>query len=439
MSVSIDNVRNILSEYLIDDRSSIIPDFARCYGQYIFDLKTSGYYLDCAGYYGSNPIGHNHPGLNEPSFLQKLLNVAKTNPSNSDFFSLEMADFVDTFARIALPPQYKHLFFVTGGTLAIENALKVAFDWKVRKNFQKGLTEEKGFQIIHFTKCFHGRSGYSISMTNTADPRKTKYFPKFKWPRIEAPSLNFPITPEVIKNVELLEQKAISQIKDSLNQHKDDIAALIIEPIQGEGGDNYFRPEFHKKLRELADENEFLLIYDEVQTGLGITGKMWAYQLYEVEPDIVCFGKKTQVCGIFCNSRVDEIRDNVFLESSRINSTWGGNLTDMVRSTRYIEIIHHDKLLENAIKIGQEILNKLTHLESLSPGKICNIRGQGLMIAFDFQTTELRDKAQKLLFDYKIIILKCGNLSLRLRPSLNFSINEVNVFTVALSKTLSAL
>jgi L-lysine 6-transaminase len=140
------------------------------------------------------------------------------------------------------------------------------------------------------------------------------------------------------------ENKSIREIKQAFINNPDDIAAIIIEPIQGEGGDNHFRPEFLQRLRDIANEEDALLIFDEVQTGVGLTGTMWAHEQLGVKPDILAFGKKMQVCGILATNRVDEVPDNVFRVSSRINSTWGGSLTDMVRATRYLEIIQEDNI-----------------------------------------------------------------------------------------------
>ena len=204
--------------------------------------------------------------------------------------------------------------------------MKAAFDWKVRKNFKKGYKEEKGHQIIHFNQAFHGRSGYTMSMTNT-DPNKILYFPKFNWPRVLNPKITFPLTEENLKNVIAAENESLKQIKDSITNNKDDIAAIILEPIQGEGGDNHFRKEFFLQLRQICDESEVMLIFDEVQTGIALTGKWWAHQHY-VQPDLISFGKKTQVCGVLSTDRIDEIEENVFRKPSRINSTWGGNMVD---------------------------------------------------------------------------------------------------------------
>jgi len=214
---------------------------------------------------------------------------------------------------------------------------------------------ELGSKIIHFKSAFHGRSGYTLSLTNT-DPLKTLYFPQFNWPRIMNPVLFFEkgeITASELERIQKEEKLAIEQIHNAIRDNPDDIAALIIETIQGEGGDGHFRAEFLRELRKISDENEFLLIFDEVQSGFGTTGTWWCFEQFNVLPDILVFGKKTQICGICVSSRIDDV-ENVFKISSRINSTWGGSLVDMVRCTRYIEIILEDNLLENAKKVGKK-------------------------------------------------------------------------------------
>ena len=263
-------------------------------------------------------------------------------------------------------------------------------------------------------------------MTNTADPRKTALFPKFSWPRIHNPKLQFPKTEAELKRVADEEQRAIAQIKQAFLDNPDDIAAIVIEPIQGEGGDNHFRAEFHQALRQLADEHEALLIYDEVQSGLGITGHMWAYQGYGITPDIVCFGKKTQVCGIMVGPRIQEVENNVFVESSRLNSTWGGGLVDMVRAARYLEIIEEEQLVPNAAAVGAYLQEKLVALQNQFPQRFSNARGAGLMCAIDLSSTEARDEFHGKCLEHGLLVLKCGTHSLRFRPALTFSKEEVD-------------
>ena len=289
-----------------------------------------------------------------------------------------MARFVETFARVAVPPSHSdHLFFVEGGSVGVENTLKTAFDWKVRKNFRKGYRREVGHQIIHFEQAFHGRTGYTLSLTNTADPRKTMYFPKFPWPRIVNPKLRFPVDEAEIERVKKVEALALAQVKQALVDNRDDVAALIIEPIQAEGGDNHFRTEFLAALRQLCDENEMLLILDEVQTGIGLTGRMWGFQTVGVIPDLFAFGKKMQVCGFASNDRIFDESENVFTVSSRINSTWGGNLVDMVRARKYLEIIEEEKLVENARVVGEFLIGEAPGPRSGVPREDGKRPGQG--------------------------------------------------------------
>jgi L-lysine 6-transaminase len=336
-----------------------------------------------------------------------------------------MATFVKTFFKIAVPKYFRYSFFIEGGALAVENALKTAFDWKIKKNMKKGYKVEKGKKIIHFKEAFHGRSGYTMSLTNT-DPAKTALYPKFRWPRITNPKLSFPLNEKSIKETIQLEKKAINEIKDAFLKNTDDIAAIIIEPIQGEGGDNHFRPEFLQNLKELALENDALLIFDEIQTGVGLTGTMWAHEQMNVQPDIMSFGKKMQVCGIVVGERIDEVENNVFHQSSRINSTWGGNLADMARATRYLEIIEEENLLDNVKIQGKGLLDRLNLLAEKYPNVIYNVRGRGLFCAFDFKDVEKRTKFREICFNKGLLILPCGKRAIRFRPALNITREQLD-------------
>jgi len=409
---------------MLIDGFEIVLDLKRSSGAYIVDALTGRKFLDFFTFVASNPLGMNHPKMLTPEFQEKLAYVAVNKPSLSDIYAVEQAEFLDTFARLAMPPYLPHAFFIEGGALANENALKAAFDWKIRKNFEKGYKEERGKQVIHFSRCFHGRSGYTLSMTNT-DPAKTDLFPKFHWPRVHNPAVTFPLTEERLEQVQREEELALNQIKDAFRQHVDDIAAILIEPIQGEGGDNHFRPEFFHALRQLADEQEAMLILDEVQTGLGMTGKMWAHQHY-VEPDMVAFGKKTQVCGFMAGRRIEEVKENVFVVSSRLNSTWGGNLVDMVRATRFLEVIEEENLVENARVVGEHLLRRIEELASEFPAVVSNPRGLGLFAAFDVVDQAKRAAIRTRCFKDGLIVLPSGERAIRFRPPLTVTQKEID-------------
>ncbi len=429
-------IHDTLSAHMLVDGFHIVPDLERSRGSYLVDERENRTYLDFFSNFASQALGWNHPGLYDPEFCERLLLAARHKPANSDVYTRFFAEFVATFAALAVPPSHRsHLFFIEGGALAVENALKAAFDWKIRKNLAKGLPENVGTKVIHFRQAFHGRSGYTLSLTNTADPRKTAYFPKFDWPRITNPKIVFPLA-EHLDEVENAERQAIAEIERAVATYGDDIACLIIEPIQAEGGDNHFRPEFLQALRRLADQHDFLLIFDEVQTGLGLTGTMWAFQGLSVEPDLFSFGKKVQVGGFAANRRIDEVPDNVFRVSSRINSTWGGNLTDMVRATRILEIIAEENLVDNARQVGAQLLSGLHQLQREFPQLISQVRGRGLMLAFDLPNPDLRKKAVEACRHEGLLLLPCGERSIRLRPFLDLTAEDAQKGLALLANAL---
>jgi len=435
-NVSPQRVHKILAKHLLTDGYDIVLDLEKSRGLYIHDSKEGKNYLDFFTFFASNPLGMNHPRLANDEFRNKIGKVAVNKPSNSDIYTEAMAEFVDNFDRIGIPDYLPHAFFISGGALAVENALKVAFDWKVQKNFEKGFSEEKGHKVMHFRLAFHGRTGYTMSLTNT-DPRKVKYFPKFDWPRITSPIMKFPETPEHIREVEELEQRAVAEMEKSFEQHKDEIACIIIEPIQGEGGDNHFRPEFHRELRRLADEHEALLIHDEIQTGVGLTGKFWAHEHY-VKPDILAFGKKAQVCGILAGKRIDEVENNCFRVSSRINSTWGGNLVDMVRFGRILSVIEEEHLVENAATVGEYLQEQIQQLaEQYEP--VTNPRGKGLFCAIDLPNSEFRDVLKKECMKNRMLILGCGERTIRFRPPLTVQKKHIDEGIEIMEKSLKSV
>ena len=425
MNIEPNKVRDSIGRYMLADGMEHVIDLEKSHGSWLVDARDKKEYLDLFSMFASMSVGYNHPYVLENK--DRLTDASLNKPTNSDVYSTQMAEFVETMGRMAQPEYLPYAFYVSGGALAVENALKTAFDWKVRKNLANG-KNEGGSKIIHFQESFHGRTGYTLSLTDSPDSRKTDYFPKFEWPRIINPKLEFPATDEIIQIVKEKEAKAVDQIQRAMKEYPDEIAGLIIEPIQGEGGDNHFRESFFRQLRELANEHEFLLIYDEVQSGGGITGKMWAHQHYgdDCQPDIISFGKKTQVCGIFASNRLNEVEGHVFEESSRLNSTWGGNLVDMVRFTIYLEIIERENLLDQVKENGAYLKLGLESLQKNYPETVFNVRNRGLFGAFDLKSGEERDKSIELIAKEGAIMLGCGTKSIRFRPHLNISRSEID-------------
>lgn len=431
------SVHELLSKHMLADGMKMVLDMERSSGSRLYDQLHDRSLIDFFGFFASNALGMNHPKLlNDEAFLKRLKEAALNKVTNSDVYTLHMARFVDTFSRVGMPDYLPYTFFVSGGALAVENALKAAFDWKVRKNFQKGYRREVGSKVLHFDQAFHGRTGYTLSLTNTADPRKTQYFPKFDWPRLSNPMIHFPLNEASLADVKKREDLSIAQAKQFFSQYKDDIACCIIEPIQGEGGDNHFRKEFLQRLKDLCHENDTLFIFDEVQSGVGIAGEFWAHQAIGVTPDILSFGKKTQVCGILAGPKLDEVDGHVFKTASRINSTWGGNLVDMVRFDKILEIVESDNLVDNAKTVGGHLIKRLHELASTTD-VVSNVRGLGLMCAFDLPDQAYRDRALAEAFDYGLVVLGCGNRSIRFRPPLTITTDEVDEGLRLLTKAIN--
>ena len=422
-----DRVHETLRRHLLVDGFDLVLDTRASRGSWLVDARDGSRWLDLFSFFASAPLGLNHPALTEdPEFLAELTEVAVNKPSNSDVYSVPMARFVETFARVVGDPALPHLFFVEGGALAVENALKTAFDWKRRHNASHARDPEKGTKVLHLRRAFHGRSGYTMSLTNT-DPVKTALFPTFDWPRIDVPAIH------LHDDVRAAEERSLEQARAAFAAHPHDIACFIAEPIQGEGGDNHLRSEYLRAVQELCHENDALFVLDEVQTGGGMTGTPWAYQQLGVQPDVVAFGKKMQVCGIMAGGRVDEVPDNVFAVPSRINSTWGGNLTDMVRSRRYLEVVESDGLAERAGVLGKSLLDGLASV----PG-IANVRGRGLFVAFDLPDPAARGEALARLHADRVLALGGGERSIRLRPALTIGEDELDTAVTAIAKAVAA-
>lgn len=422
LGVSAATVRETISRWVTTGRFPLVVDLARSHGSYLRDVESGTEYLDFFSFASTRPLGYNDEALLDPPFLERLKRVAVHKPSNCDIFTQEYADFVDSFARVACEERFRHFFFVEGGSSAVENALKAAIDWKHRKNLDAG-RGTKGTQIVHFSHCFHGRTGYALSLTDSYDERKTPFYPTLDWPRISSPVMSFPFSPAALGAVEEAEAKATEQIHAAFEKHADDVAAIIIEPIQGEGGDNYFRSEFLRELRTICDQREALLIFDEVQTGFGATGRWWDWLHHDVRPDLMVFGSKTQVSGVAATERLDEV-ESIFLSPSGISSTFSGNLTDMVRCQRIIETITGRGLVDNAATMGKYLLRVLNDIAE-SHEEVTGVRGRGLWAAFDLPNTERRDKLVKACFDEQLLLMPAGERSVRMRPALDVNADAI--------------
>lgn len=426
-----------LGRHLLVDGYDFVLDLDASQGSTLVDARTGTGYLDLFTFFASNALGMNHPAMTAPEMQARLGRAATHKPSNSDVYTVELATFVAAFARVLGDPALPYLFLVEGGALAVENALKTAFDFKSRHNERAGRDPALGTRALHLTGAFHGRSGYTMSLTNT-DPNKVARFPRFDWPRIDTPALSFPVETHAAANL-AAEDRALAQARAAFAAHPHDVACVIAEPIQGEGGDRHLSSRFLGELQALAHGNDALFVLDEVQTGVGMTGSAWAYQQLAVQPDVVAFGKKTHVCGIMAGGHLDDIDDHVFATSSRINSTFGGGLVDMVRATVMLQVIEHDHLIERAAALGEHLLAGLVDLQARHV-IVTGARGRGLFCAIDLPDADLRDRVTTHMFEREhVFLLGCGTRSVRFRPTLTITEAELDAGLAALDRTLRAV
>ena len=418
------DVHQTLRRHQLADGLPLVCDLERSKGAWLFDSRSNQEYLDLFTCFASWPVGYNHPRMAEREFLVELTRAAACNPSNSDLYTVEMARFVEAFATRVTPVGFPYNFWVSGGALAVENGIKVAFDWKAQNLGRVSFDEDcDDLGILHLRQAFHGRSGYTLSLTNT-DPLKTGLFPKFRWPRIDPPAIEFDAHGQIANDVAALEARSLAQARAVFADKRWKIAAILIEPMQGEGGDNHFRPEFLAGLRELADQEQALLVFDEVQTGFFGAGTAWLWQQKGVPPDVVCFGKKSQVCGVYSSRRVDEVKQHAFARAGRINSTWGGNLADMVRSRQLIDIILGERLHERVAAAGERMLAGLRRMAQAGR-PLSNVRGVASLIAFTLASPGDRDQCLARLQERRILALKSGACAIRFR--LPFVLSDADI------------
>jgi L-lysine 6-transaminase len=397
----------------------LVVDLERSQGSMLTDARDGAQYLDLLGFYGSLPLGMNPPALaRDAGFRDALAAAALHKVTNADLHTAEYARFTAAFARVLGDPELPHLFFIDGGALAVENALKAAFDWKAQRRGGAGGADD--LEIMHLENAFHGRGGYTLSLTNTS-PAVSDRFPAWNWPR-------------------LAWRDGLGPAARYLREHGHRVAAFVAEPIQGAGGDVHVDPGFLRGMQELCHAHDVLFVLDEVQTGCGASGTPWVYQQLGLAPDIVAFGKKTQVCGVMAGRRVGLVDGNVFVVPDRIGSTWGGNLADMVRATRIFEVIEERGLIPRAGILGAALLGLLNDLARSHPGVVRDPRGRGLLAAFDLPGTAFRnDFLRRLRERERVLLLPGGACAVRFRPSLTVTEEELAKAQAAIDRVLTEM
>jgi L-lysine 6-transaminase len=414
-----------LLKHVFRDGFDIVCDFAKSRDSFLADARDGRRWLDFHGFRGSSALGYNHPALVDGALLSRLGRAAVHEPSQADFASIELAELVQALSYAAIPEDLPRLCLVEDPERAINEALKAAFDWKSRKNLERGLEEGSACSVLHFRQAFHGTSGYGLSLTNTGDPALTRHYPRHDWPRAPNPYARFPLEGASLRDTEDREIQAVADVRSALRERPHRIAAVVIEPIQGEGGDNHFRAEFLRELRRACDEFEALLVFDEMGTGIAATGRFWCHEHFEVRPDLLVFGARLGLGGVLGSRRLDQVEDGAFTERGRLGSSRGVSPVSALRAARIVDTVAADELAKAADEGGKTLLGGLGMIADRDD-RMTNVRGRGLIVAFDLPSGEIRDRFLSGLRDKGLLALPGGLRSVRFRPPLSAKKDELD-------------
>ena len=355
-------------------------------------------FLDFTSNIGACPIGYSHPDIIE--ILAEYSTNGTHKIAGQDFYSKEHAEIAEEVSKI-IPANFKS-FFINSGAEAVENAIKIAY---------RKMGPLPGVSCLG---AFHGRTLGALTFT-LSKPVHKHNFPEFPVKRIKFCSQD--------------DDPEIDAVESLLKENK--VAFILTEVVQGEGGYNVASKKFIKNLRKYATEYGVPLILDEVQSGLGHTGKWWAFEHYNVKPDIMTAAKALQVGATMYNKRLEP------KERSALSSTWGGgSRIDMAAGMRTIQVIKRDRLLENATKMGNMLKKGLEEL--VGKKGVIGVRGLGLMIGLEFDTRVRREKKIVELFKSGLLTLGAGQKSLRIIPPLVITKKQIEqgleIMTQILSK-----
>ena len=423
-----------MGKYVIAEPYPFAVDIEKCHGMYLATVDGQELF-DWAGYYGSKLIAHNHPGLYESEYLKRLQVAANNKIANPDFLTKECLDYYRLIYQNA-PEVMKsddlEVYVVNSGAEAVENMMK----YMVAKYNQKCLVAGKmpgNRRFIYFDRAFHGRTVFALGVTETVDPVATKDFVGLGMGgniKLPFPSFNSDWTEgENMANA----SKVLSQLESILQSMSEDIVGLIMEPIQGAGGNRVALPSFFRGLSELCHKYGIYLAFDEVQTGLGPTGKMWAIDHFDLphRPIAVASGKKWGNGLLYMADTLEDI--------GILDSTWGGNTADMVRVCREVEIVQQEGLIERAAVNGVLLSDGLKRLVA-KYGFTENVRGMGLYQGFSLDTDERKAKLVRTAReDHNLLLLGAGNRSIRTRPNLSVTAEEIEQFLGLLDQSLASV
>lgn len=424
-----------LKRYVVCEPYPFVLDLAKCQGIRLVTVDGQEL-LDWCSYFGSKLIGHNHPGLLEPEYTQRLIVAANNKVANPDFLTPECLEFYRLLHRLApeaMRTPTLEMYAVNSGAEAIENMMKylVAKFHAKKMKAGKSVTNRR---FIYFDRAFHGRTVYALGVTHTMDPVGTKDFHglmtggnvKLPFPAVnsdETPAENMKRTIEALQMAEM-----------TLKQMAHEVVGIIVEPLQGAGGNRVALPEFFRGLSELANKYDIYLGFDEVQTGLGATGRMFAIDHFDLPhpPMAVATGKKFGSGVVYMREPLEDV--------GVLDSTWGGTLADMVRVVQEVKIVEEEGLIAKAAENGEYLAEKLRELQTAHPQKVSNVRGMGLYQGFSLATEELKGELiRKAREEFGLLLLGAGERTVRLRPSLSVTRQDIDVLAERLNAALNSL
>jgi L-lysine 6-transaminase len=356
-------------------------DFKKSKGSYVFDKRTNKPFLDVFSMFSSLPLGYNHPVF-DASFDQKIKHIAHLRMSNNLFHSNELEDFEKKFLNISF---HNNLHFCSTGALAVEAALKCGYEYK----------KDPKAIVLGVKNSFHGINSWGFVTDPEISSVKNRVvnYPKNNW-----------------------ELHSLDALIEELENITKNISSVIVEPIQCTAGDIYLDIAKLKKIQRLCNKNDICFIVDEIQTGFGVTGEMWYSSKIGLNPDIIIFGKKSQICGIMVNDKYSEAINSKY---RKLEVTFDGELIDAVRAEYILNAIEKNSLLENVKDKSKILRNELSELFE-------NYRSVGHLIAFDFPNRQERDSFVSNAYLNKLLVNSTNDRSIRMRPNLAFSNNELD-------------